>query len=268
MSRAWRQGSCPSSERDYLRLSWSSRRWICRGRSLLRLLSIFESKWTPMFPMSGVIATDSSRCSRTSLATRSNSRRPAVVSRRARHREMTKSCSGWRTPAAASRPRTCPMSSTDSGKQPRRGVRALGSGSPSPRASSKLTAGASGSRAQRGAGVLSSSRFPRPLQRRIDFPIAVDLIVQPNQAHASNVRKAVTSYASGWAKALMTHYISAGSATPADVQACFRPSEKLISAKFRCPAGINPDFSPSFISPRISQTDLKEKSGRPATKCH
>ena len=72
------------------------------------------------------------------------------------------------------------MSLTDFGKQPRLGVRALGSGSPSPKASSRLTADASGSRAQRGAGVLFSSRFPESLQRRIDFPIAIDLIVQPN----------------------------------------------------------------------------------------
>ncbi len=48
----------------------------------------------------------------------------------------------------------------------RQGVRAPGSDFPSPKASSRLTGDASGSRAQRGAGVLSSSRFPESLQRR------------------------------------------------------------------------------------------------------
>jgi light-regulated signal transduction histidine kinase (bacteriophytochrome) len=43
-----------------------------------------------------------------------------------------------------------PVSLTDFGKQPGRGVRELGLGSPSPKVSSRLTAGASGSRAQRG----------------------------------------------------------------------------------------------------------------------
>ena len=57
------------------------------------------------------------------------------------------------------------------------GVKAPGSGFPLPKASSRLTADASGSRAQRGAGVLFSSRFPESLQRRRDSPIAIDVIV-------------------------------------------------------------------------------------------
>ena len=77
----------------------------------------------------------------------------------------------------ASRPRTCPASLTDFGKPPGQGVRAPGSDFPSPKASSRLTADASGSRAQWGAGVLFSSRFPESLQRRRDFPIAIDVIV-------------------------------------------------------------------------------------------
>ena len=135
-----------------------------------------------MLPRSGVIGIGSFRCSRTSLATRSNSRRLAVVSRRARHRGMTRSSSGLQIRGVASRPRTCPVSLTDSGKPPGQGVRAPGSDFPSPKASSRLTGDASGSRAQRGVGVLSSSRFPESLQRRIDVPIAVDLIVQPEHA--------------------------------------------------------------------------------------
>jgi hypothetical protein len=48
---------------------------------------------------------------------------------------MTRSSSGLRIPAVASRPRTCPVSLTDFGKPPGLGVRALGSDSPSPKAS-------------------------------------------------------------------------------------------------------------------------------------
>ena len=123
------------------------------------------------------IGTDSFRCSRSSSATRSNSRVLAVVSPRARHREMMRSSSGLRIRALASPQRTCSVSLTDFGKHPRLGVAAPGSGSPSPKPSSRLTVDASGSKAQRGTGVLSSSRFPEPLQRRIDFPIAVDLMI-------------------------------------------------------------------------------------------
>ena len=112
-----------------------------------------------MFPRSGVIATGSFRCSRTSSATRSSSRRLAVVSRWARPREITRSSSGLRIPAVASRPRACLMSLTDSGKPPGLGVKAPGSGFPSPRASSKLTADESGSRARRAAAPPSCSRF-------------------------------------------------------------------------------------------------------------
>ena len=53
------------------------------------------------------------------------------------------------------------MSLTDFGKQPGPGVRALGSGSPSPKASSKLTADASGSRAQRGSGSTFFFTIPK-----------------------------------------------------------------------------------------------------------
>jgi hypothetical protein len=66
---------------------------------------------------------------------------------------------------------------TDFGKHPRLGVAARGSGSPSPKPSSRLTVDASGSKAQRGSGVLFSSRFPKLLQRRIDFLIDVDLMI-------------------------------------------------------------------------------------------
>src|SRR5262245_46148754 len=145
-----------------------------------------------MFLRSGATGTDSFRCSRTSSATRSNSRVLAVVSPRARHREMMGSSSGLRIRALASPWRTCPVSLTDFGKHPRLGVAAPGSGSPSPKLSSRLTVDASGSKAQRGAEVLFSSRFPEPLQRRIDFPIAVDLmIVQPERddtPHDENAR--------------------------------------------------------------------------------
>jgi hypothetical protein len=138
------------------------------------LLLSFKSRWAPMFLRSGAIGTDSFRCSRTSSATRSNSRVLAVVSRLARHRQMTRSSSGLRIRALASPRRTCPVSLTDFGKHPRLGVGALDSGSPSPKASSRLTADASGSRARRAAGVPFSSRFPEPLQRRINFPIALE----------------------------------------------------------------------------------------------
>ena len=114
------------------------------------------------FPRSGVIATGSFRCSRTSSATRSSSRRLAAGSRWARRRAITRSSSGLRIPAAASRPRTCPMSLTDFGKQPEVGVEAPGSGFPSPRASSRLTADASGSRARWDGAALSSSRSREP----------------------------------------------------------------------------------------------------------
>ena len=57
----------------------------------------------------------------------------AAVSRRARHRKMTMSSSGLRIRAVGSRPRTCPLCSTDFGRQPGRGVRPPGSDSQSSR---------------------------------------------------------------------------------------------------------------------------------------
>ena len=120
-----------------------------------------------MFPTSGVIGTGSFRCSRTSLATRSNSRTLAVVSRWARPRAITRSSSGLRIRDVASRPRTCPGSLTDSGKPPELGVKAPGSGSQSPRASSKLTAVESGSRAARAGGPPSLSRFRQSPRMRL-----------------------------------------------------------------------------------------------------
>src|SRR5688572_29680136 len=104
---------------------------------------------------------------------------------------MTRSSFGLRIRAVASPRRTCPVSLTDSGKHPGLDVAAPDSGSPSPKPSSRLTGDASGSRAQRGTGVLFPSRFPEPLQGWTDFPIAVDLIVQPN--HAASTR--VSNYA-------------------------------------------------------------------------
>ena len=101
----------------------------------------------------------------TSLATPSNSRRLAVASRWARRRGMTRSSSGSQIRGVASRLRTCPMSLTDFGKHPGPGVGAPGSGSPSRKASSRRTGDASGSRAQGGVGGLSSSRFPKSLNR-------------------------------------------------------------------------------------------------------
>ncbi len=59
----------------------------------------------------------------------------------------------------ASRTRTCPGSLTDFGKPPDPGTKVPGSGSQSPRASSKLTAVESGSRAARAGGPQSRSRF-------------------------------------------------------------------------------------------------------------
>jgi hypothetical protein len=64
--------------------------------------------------------------------------------------------------ALALRPRTCLASLTDSGKRPARTVKGPGSAFPSPRASSRLTAVESGSRARpsRG-GDTSPSRIPK-----------------------------------------------------------------------------------------------------------
>src|SRR5580765_4640289 len=60
------------------------------------------------------------------------------------------------------------MSLTDSGRHPRLGVSAPGSAFPSPRASSRPTAVASGSRVRRLAARRSRSRFPRRPQTRVD----------------------------------------------------------------------------------------------------
>ena len=65
-------------------------------------------------------------------------------------------------------PQNLPVSLTDFGKPPGQDVRALGSAFRSPKASSSLTADASGSRARRIAARPSPLRFPRQLQSRVD----------------------------------------------------------------------------------------------------
>ena len=64
------------------------------------------------------------------------------------------------------------MSLTDSGKHPRLGGSAPDSACQSPRASSRPTAVASGSRVRRLAVRRSHSRFPRQPQTRVDLPRA------------------------------------------------------------------------------------------------
>ena len=67
-----------------------------------------------------------------------------------------------------SRPRTCPVCLTDSFKRHARTAKAPASDFPSPRASSRLTAVESGSKALPIAARPSSLRFPRQHQSRVD----------------------------------------------------------------------------------------------------
>ena len=167
MSVSSRQDSSPSSARDYREVSWSSRRWRHRRYSQRPRLLSFDSMWRGAFPRSGVSTTDSFRCSRTSSETPSSSRRLAAGSRLAQRRTIRRSCSGWQTAAPGSRPMTCLMSLTDSGKRREVIVEAPASDFPSPRASSKLTGGTSGSRARWVGAAPSSSRSREPARQRI-----------------------------------------------------------------------------------------------------
>ena len=74
--------------------------------------------------------------------------------------------------------RTCPASSTSSGRQPGLDGWALASDLLSPRASSKPTAVAFGSRAQKDAAVLFPSRFPKPPQHLTASSMAYRRIVR------------------------------------------------------------------------------------------
>ena len=171
MSVSSRRDSSPSSARDYREVSSSSRRWRRRRCSQRPRLSSFDSMWAATSPRSGVSATDSSRCSRTSSATRSSSRPPEAritVGAASNDQEVVFWVADGGVRDRARGPAL--MSLTDSGKRREVTVEAPDSDFPSPRASSKLTGATSGSRAPSGGAARSSSRSRAPARPRISRP--------------------------------------------------------------------------------------------------